>query len=556
MEGKVKMQKGLWKKLMAGILTGCLMAACLTGCQGKKEEESKESTSSVAEATSSAETKTEESKEEPKEPADLSYWCALDSNSQSTLTSFNDMQILKDAQEIVNVNVTYTHPAAGTESEQFNLKMTNMNLEDIMENSWGSYPGGPSQAIADGIIIDLAPYLEKGWAPNFKKILDENPVVAKQITTDKGEIYAFPAIGIDAVEVTCGYIVREDLLNKVNLEAPETIEDWEKMLTAFHDELGIKSPLTGQSGQFVGENAYLAGAFDTFPGYYLRDGKVQYGYMDDNFKTYLETVARWYKEGLIDQDVFGNDTKTVNSRILNDESGAFFGYIGSAIGTIMNSAKETNPDLLLEGVKLPVSKKGDTPRFMKRSWEVKAGGQAAITTACEDIEAAMAYLDFWYSEEGKIMKNFGVEGVSYEMKDGQPYYTDEILNNPDGLSISAALGKYTRASQASVGLIDRRYYEQYYQIQAQVDAMNLWNENTAPALEVLLPAVAPTESEAEELATINAALSTYVKEECTKFIMGLRDLNEFDSFRDSLKGMNVERALEIQQAAYDRYQAR
>ena len=64
-----------------------------------------------------------------------------------------------------------------------------------------------------------------------------------------------------------------------------------------------------------GENAYLAGAFDTFPGYYLRDGKVQYGYMDDNFKTYLETVARWYKEGLIDQDVFGNDTKTVNSRI-------------------------------------------------------------------------------------------------------------------------------------------------------------------------------------------------------------------------------------------------
>ena len=168
----------------------------------------------------------------------------------------------------------------------------------------------------------------------------------------------------------------------------------------------------------------------------------------------------------------------------------------------------------------------------------------------------MAYLDFWYSEEGSRLKNFGVEGVSYEMRDGLPYYTDEILKNPDGLSISAALGKYTRASQASVGLIDARYYEQYYQLPQQVDAVKLWNKNTDPALEVTLPAISPTAEEAEEMATINAAVSTYVKEETTKFIMGLRDLNEFDSYVESLKGLNIDRALEIEQAAYERYLAR
>lgn len=283
---------------------------------------------------------------------------------------------------------------------------------------------------------------------------------------------------------------------------------------------------------------------------------MQYGFMDDNFKDYLETMSRWYAEGLIDQDVFGNDTSTVNSKILNDEAGAFMGYIGAGIGTLMNSAKETNPDVNLIGVPYPVAKEGDVARFLKRSWDVKAGGQAAITTACKDIEAAMAYLDFWYSEEGKVMKNFGVEGVSYEMVDGLPYYTDEILNNPDGLSMSQALGKYTRASQSSVGLIDRRYYEQYYQLQQQIDAMNLWNANTLPALEVVMPTVAPTEEEAEELASINAAIDTYAQEEATKFIMGLQDISEFDSFVQGLKDLKVERALEIQQAAYDRYQAR
>ncbi len=531
-----------WKSLMACLLAGSLMAGCLTAC-GKESQKPKEP--DVTDVT-----------DKPKEPAKLTYWCALDANSQSTLTSFNDMQMLKDAQGIVGVEVTYSHPAAGTESEQFSLKLTNREFEDIMENSWGTYPGGPSQAISDGIIIDLKPYLEKGLAPNLKKIMDENPSVAKQMMTDKGEIYAFPAIGIDAVEVTSGYIVRGDLLKKVNMDAPETIDDWEKMLTAFKDELNIKSPLTGQSGQMIAENAYLAGAFDTYPGYYLRKGKVQYGYMDDSFKTYLETMNKWYEKGLIDQDIFGNDSKTVNNKMLNDEAAAVFGYIGSNIGTVMTAAKETNPDLSLIGVPYPVGKKGDTAKFMKRAWEVKAGGQAAITTSCKDVEAAIAYLDFWYSEEGARMKNFGVKDVSYEMKDGLPYYTDEILKNQEGLSISAALGKYTRASQASVGLIDRRYYEQYYQIKEQVDAMNLWNENTAPALEVLLPSIAPTDEEAEELATINAALSTYVKEECTKFIMGLRDISEFDSFVESLKGMKVERALEIQQVAYERYQAR
>lgn len=211
-------KKKLWKSLSACILAGCMVIGCLTGCAGSDGGAGSSQNGSSPEKSSDAlEQETgsqasESSEEEVKEIAELSYWCALDANTQATLVSFNDMEMLNNAQEIVGVNITYTHPAAGTETEQFNLKLSGLDLEDIMESSWGAYPGGPSQAIADGIIIDLAPYLEQGYAPNFKKILDEYPHIAQQITTDKGEIYAFPAIGIDAVEVTCGYIVREGLL--------------------------------------------------------------------------------------------------------------------------------------------------------------------------------------------------------------------------------------------------------------------------------------------------------------------------------------------------------
>ena len=52
---------------------------------------------------------------------------------------------------------------------------------------------------------------------------------------------------------------------------------------------------------------------------------------------------------------------------------------------------------------------------------------------------------------------------------------------------------------------------------------------------------------------ITAALGTYVTEECTKFILGTRSLDEFDSYVEELKSMQVERAIELKQAAYDRY---
>ena len=60
-------------------------------------------------------------------------------------------------------------------------------------------------------------------------------------------------------------------------------------------------------------------------------------------------------------------------------------------------------------------------KFMKRSWEVKAGGQAAITTACKDIEAAMAYLDFWYSEDGKYYEKLGSGSTAGLATEGTMY---------------------------------------------------------------------------------------------------------------------------------------
>lgn len=544
--------KKMWKHIATVLLTGCMLMTSLVGCGNTEtSNESTQTSQSVVESSVTESSKVEEVVEV--EPADLTYWCAL---GTSLLTNLGEMHMIQEACEKTNVNIEFFHPVGNME-EQLNLKIASGEFEDILETSFANYPGGPSAAIADGIIIDLKPYIDAGYAPNLKKIMDENPAIAKQLTTDSGQIYCFPAIGHEKANVTTGYSFRQDMLNKLGMDVPETIDEWEKVLTAMKEQLGVEKPFACTTVHLFGASSWLAGAFDTYSGYYLRDGKVQYGFMDEGYKEYITTLNRWYEAGLIDQECFGNDTKTLNANMLNDKSGVIFGGIGGVMGTLTNNAAETNPSFKLAGAQFPVTEKGQEPRFMPRSEDCRlTNNPASITTDCENVEAAVRYLDFWYGEEGSLLKNFGVEGETYNMVDGYPTYTDLILKNPDGLSIGEAMGKYARCSTPSVGLIDLRYYEQYYQLQEQVDAMALWNSCSNNAKAVLLPTLTPLSEEAEELAGIEVATKTYVEEELTKFIMGLRDLSEYDSFVETLKTMNIERAIELKQIAYDRYLTR
>ena len=51
-------------------------------------------------------------------------------------------------------------------------------------------------------------------------------------------------------------------------------------------------------------------------------------------------------------------------------------------------------------------------------------------------------------------------------------------------------------------------------------------------------------------------ISTLVQENTQKFILGARDLSEFDAYVEDVKALNIEDLIQFQQAAYDRYKNR
>ena len=470
------MKRKAFKRLLTLVLAGTMMAGCLTGCGDTKVDGDKTSESKV-ESTATSESKTSETQvvEEPAEPTKLTYYVNFTSDA---LNNLGEMESIQYMQEKANVELEFYHPSGDNAAEQFNLKIASGNWEDLVEYEWSKYPGGTTQAIEDGIIIDIAPYIEE-YAPNFKAYLDEHPEFYKQLTDDKGRIYGFPCFGDPAVNVTSGLAVRQDWLDKLNMKTPETISDWEAMLTAFKDQPGATKPLGLNNSIFIKTN-YFAGAWGIATTFYVDNGTVKYGYAEPAAKDFVATMADWYQKGLIDDEAFGTSDKIIRSNILNNLTGAAYGYVSGLIGTVNTSAAESNPECVLVGVPNPVLNRGEQNPYINKASSLRPAGSVAITAKCpkEKIEAAMRYLDQYYTEEGIMVRNFGIEGLTYEMVDGVPRYTELITKYEGGMS--NALKRYTRASTPTVGIIDARYYDEYYTNDIERDSFKLWNaENTA-----------------------------------------------------------------------------
>jgi putative aldouronate transport system substrate-binding protein len=229
------------------------------------------------------------------------------------------------------------------------------------------------------------------------------------------------------------------------------------------------------------------------------------------------------------------------------------GNAGGAIGKWQPLLSAKDPKAKLVGAPYPVLKKGDKPMFGQKDYPFAFTGMNTITSKAKDPALAAKMLDYGYSEEGHMFFNFGTEGVSYKMENGYPKYTDLIMKNPDKLAPSQALSQYIRASYNGPFVQDKRYIEQYLSSQEQKDAVQVWQTDVD---KYALPPITPTPAESSELAKIMTDVNTLVDEMTLKIILGSEPLENYDKYMDKLKSLKLDRAVEIQKAALDRYNKR
>jgi len=491
----------------------------------------------------------------------LTYWVELNPSLVApNFTNLGDTEFAKQLEKETGVKVEYIHPTVGMGTQSFNLLVASGNMPDIIDYGWsksvGGYPGGPEAAINNKIIIPLNSYLEKD-APDLKKILDENPDYDKMVKSDSGNYYIFPVMKLDDyLNTTYGLCIRTDWLKDLGLAMPETIDDWYNVLKAFKDKKGATAPFSyaGAGNAFYPfENGVFIGAFGVNKGLYLDNGEVKFGPYEPGYKDWLVTMNKWFQEGLIDNNFATNDQKAMDSNILTGKTGVFGTWAGSGLSKYMPGTQENDPNATFSAVRYPVLNKGDKPQFNSLLNPFDGAG-ACITTSCRNPSLAAQFLNYGYTEKGRLTYNYGIEGVSYTMENGLPFMTDEVLKNPDGLPIGQAWSKYSRGVYPGPYFSEKRFLELYYVYQEQKDALGIWTDNDMK--KHLMPPVSPTPEESSEYARIINEVNSFVDEFTLKAIMGTEDLSNFDQYIKQLEKLNIKRALEIQQAALDRYNNR
>lgn len=481
----------------------------------------------------------------------LTVWAPLNAALTTVTTNFGNLPLAEELEKRTGVKVTYEHPASGMESEQFNLLLTSDDMPDIVVADWQSY--GPQRAIDDGNILALTDAIDK-WAPNYKKLLSEMPDVDRSLKASSGDYYVFGFIrGDDALCTYAGPIVRADWLEELGLEIPETIDEWETMLTAFKEKKGATAPLSFSSSDGILSNGLFSGAYDTPDGFYLDDkGKVHYGAAENGFKETLALLNSWYEKGLIDKNLPSVDSKILTNNVTNHKTGATFGLVGGGVGTwitTMRGVGDTTFDLA--AAPYPVLKKGDVPMYSHRDNPYTNLRAYAISTNCKNIELATRWLDYGYSEEGNMLYNYGVEGLTYEMVDGKVQLTDFVTKNPDGLAMSTVLQEYAMSTYSGPTVQNKDVIDATRTIPRQNEAVEVWAKTNVKKHK--LPALSFTEEETNSMGTKLVDVITYKNEMMYAFIMGTEDLENYDSFVAEMKRLGLDDLINIYQDAYDRY---
>lgn len=556
MRKRITMRRAAALGLAAAMLT-------LTGCGGGGQE-TQTTTAGAAEATTAgaaaegteagdaadtAET------DKPYAGTKLTWWTKLNANVSSTYPNLGDTPWAQYVQEQTGIEIEFIHPTVGSENEEFAIMVASGEYPDIIEHTWTTYSGGPGAAINDGVIINLDDVMAEN-APNFSKLMEEHPDVDRMVKTSSGSYYCFPFLrGLEQPNVTQfsgGILLRKDVLDELGLEMPETIEEWDTILRAFKD-YGFDVPFTTRKEWM--KDVWSPG-FDNWGDFYVEDGVVKHGLIEDSRKEFLAQMNKWYEEGLIDRDWLVADKSSNQTYFTTEKSAAVNAPFGQGLGQYTEIMHEANPEITQEDIRCTVpvtSVKGQNAKFSKMNQVYdKSGVSAAISTQCENVEAAAYLLDWMYSEEGNLCCNFGIEGLTYEMQDGEPVYTDVIMNNPDGLSVANALAAYTRASTSGVCVQDPRYIEQYYEQDNQKEALELSMKTDMG--EHFFPPTSVSEENSERYAEIMNNVKTLSDEMEAQFIAGTVSLDaEWDGYIQQLKDFGIEEAISMMQEAYDNY---
>lgn len=485
----------------------------------------------------------------------LSYWMPLPSGV-SFRFDMNTHYVYQELEEVTGVRIEFSHPLANQAGRQLELLLESDDTPDIMEWNWlAAYPGGPQGAIDDGMIQPLSDLVIQ-HAPNLFKILSEDEMVLRSVTTPGGELYAFPHLNSDRqTRSSVGLVIRRDWLDRIALPVPETIDEWRNMMLTMRDT-DFETPGRGSEYPFffpvfsgfdedrptyffLEEANPFAGAWGVSHGLYRdTDGRVLFGPIQPGYRDMLVELNGWFEEGLI------------HPMLAEPESGRSFFEVVAKGGATMGSNGFLSFLRPIEYVPAPPpSLDGATePLGAELAPVYDPNRAAAISPASPHASEAVRWLDVAYGEWGKRLFNFGVADETYTLEDGSPMLLDQVAeswarafgNNPGSADDSV------RVTRALMGGPFEQAGALVFQLKSAVlelpEGGDPWERYGRPEADAVLRY---DPGRFEEFNRIMEPVVRHARENFAAFVTGQRRIEEFERFVDEIRELGVNEAISL-----------
>lgn len=451
--------------------------------------------------------------------------------------------------EATGVSATFTMLGESTYAEKMNLMMASGDLPDFFSQTMSQYESNLLGAIEDDILVDMAPLLEEN-APDYKAILDEDPEFAQGVYNADGSLSQFAGRVIN--RVSQGLLIRGDWLEDLGLDAPKNLDELTEVLKAFRTEKDATMALLVNFECDCGlapffNTSFMGFRFVGFQRTAPNSDELVCSYASEGFIDYL-----LYLNSLYEANVFTDDFMNTGKEYGNWESS----YYGGEAGVWQDDCKFADPAFAENSsdpnwTATPFALT-DIDVHVTAGQKVAMNGKLFLTTACEEPEIAMQYVNYVYTPAGKDLVAFGVEDLTYTKdENGKVTYTELMTDNPDGLSFDLANVLYTPAQWLPTDQ-QQQYLDCQYSPEATA-AYQLWTEAYGDGSMTIPSAVTLTPDEIIEYFTLAGDVLTAVTESAARVVIGEQTEADYRKLIADLEGSGLGRMGEIYADAYQRY---
>ena len=389
----------------------------------------------------------------------------LDATIMSGL-DYDFSEVYPDMVEATGVELTWQSVSEQAWETQISLIIAAGDYPDACADRI-NYTTGNIGLIEDEVMLDLADLLPEHM-PNYYALLNSDQAFADCAYNSDGSMTQIVSRG--STFINNGLNVRQDWLDELNMDVPTTVDELTDFMLAAKNAYNLSNPFLVIADLNIGLNrAFNVKAEGDRMDYQLnKEGgdEIVWSGATQSFRDYVEFLRGWYEMGIFNDDYLNisNQNGNVQSTYMSGNTAAW----NSDCAALLDDSIDGVP---VPDLKLVDDSSTNIPGITDQK-KVAQTGHMMVFNGCENPEIFLEFLDYFYTDAGNLLANWGVEGRTFVYDDiGKPTYSDAVWADTDCfffLLRSAKYGLYWAPCDFDVNLMIADYTPEQY------EAVDMW----------------------------------------------------------------------------------